>query len=299
MYYFYHDYDNIIWNYSDFCFSQWIPRGQRLDHFSLYSQDPTRSLTHLGILFTRPELALHLRLRRLYFFLNLITHFLLALIPGGEPYCFTISATAPPSPHFFSLFWLFFKNLICFGCTGSSCYVRLSLVAVSRGYAVVSCLENPMDRGAWWAAVDGVAKSQTRLSDFTFAFHLHALEKEMATHSSVLAWRIPRTEEPGRLPSTGSHRVGHDWSDLAAAAVVTLLAVSGFLSWPWAVVRFLRCSASSSGRESRLRFLRCPVSSSCREPWWCFVAAPGFSWWWLLFLLQSEPLGLSSCGARA
>ena len=67
-----------------------------------------------------------------------------------------------------------------------------------------------MDRGAWWAAVDGVAKSWTRLSDFTFTFHLHALEKEMATHSSVLAWRIPRTEEPGRLPSTGSHRVGHD-----------------------------------------------------------------------------------------
>ena len=81
-----------------------------------------------------------------------------------------------------------------------------------------SCLENPMDGGAWWAAVHGVAKSQTRLSDFTFTFHLHALEKEMATHSSILAWRIPGTEEPGGLPSMGSHRVGHDWSDLAAAA---------------------------------------------------------------------------------
>ena len=79
-----------------------------------------------------------------------------------------------------------------------------------------SCLENPMDGGAWWAAVHGVAKSQTRLSDFTF--HFHALEKEMATHSSVLAWRIPGTVEPGGLPSMGSHRVGHDWSDLAAAA---------------------------------------------------------------------------------
>ena len=67
-----------------------------------------------------------------------------------------------------------------------------------------------MDRGAWWAAVHGVAKSQTRLSDFTFTFHFHALEKEMATHSSVLAWRIPGTEEPGRLSSMGSHRVGHD-----------------------------------------------------------------------------------------
>ena len=81
-----------------------------------------------------------------------------------------------------------------------------------------SCLENPMDGGAWWAAVHGVSKSWTRLSDFTFTFHFHALEKEMATHSSVLAWRIPGTGEPGGLPSTGSHRVEHDWSDLAAAA---------------------------------------------------------------------------------
>ena len=72
------------------------------------------------------------------------------------------------------------------------------------------CLENPMDGGAWWAAVHGVAKSQTRLNDFTFTFHFHALEKEMATHSSVLAWRIPGTGEPGGLPSVGSHRVGHD-----------------------------------------------------------------------------------------
>ena len=81
-----------------------------------------------------------------------------------------------------------------------------------------SCLENPMDGGAWWAAVHGVANSRTRLSDFTFTFHLHTLEKEMATHSGVLAWRIPGTGEPGGLPSVGSHRVGHDWSDLAAAA---------------------------------------------------------------------------------
>ena len=75
-----------------------------------------------------------------------------------------------------------------------------------------------MDGGAWWAAVYGVAKSWTRLSDFTFSFHFDALEKEMATHSSVLAWRIPGTGEPGGLPSMGSHRVGHDWSDLAVAA---------------------------------------------------------------------------------
>ena len=75
-----------------------------------------------------------------------------------------------------------------------------------------------MDGGAWWAAVHGVAKSRTRLSNFTFTFHFHSLEKEMATHSSVLPWRIPGTGEPGGLPSMGSHRVGHDWSDLAAAA---------------------------------------------------------------------------------
>ena len=71
-----------------------------------------------------------------------------------------------------------------------------------------SCLENPMDRGAWSASAHGVAKSRTRLSDFTFTFHFHALEKEMATHSSVLAWRIPGTGEPGGLPPLGSHRVG-------------------------------------------------------------------------------------------
>ena len=73
-----------------------------------------------------------------------------------------------------------------------------------------SCLENPMDGGAWWATVHGVAKSRTQLSDFPFTFHFHALEKEMETHSSVLALRIPGTGEPGGLPSMGSHRVGHD-----------------------------------------------------------------------------------------
>ena len=76
----------------------------------------------------------------------------------------------------------------------------------------------PWVGGAWWAAVHGVSKSRTWLSDFNFTFHFHALEKEMATHSSVLAWRIPGTGEPGGLPSMGSHRVGHDWSDLAAVA---------------------------------------------------------------------------------
>ena len=82
-----------------------------------------------------------------------------------------------------------------------------------------------MDGGAWWAAVHGILKSWTRLSDLTFPFNFHALEKEMATHSSVLAWRIPGTGEPGGLPSMGPHRVRHDWSNLAAAAVTIYLRV--------------------------------------------------------------------------
>ena len=88
---------------------------------------------------------------------------------------------------------------------------RLNAVGEGSGSLLqYSCLENPMDGGAWWAAVHGVAKSRTRLSDFTFTFHFHALEKEMAAHSSVLAWRIPGTGEPGGLPSMGSHGVGHN-----------------------------------------------------------------------------------------
>ena len=88
-----------------------------------------------------------------------------------------------------------------------------------------------MDGGAWWAAVHVVTVSWTRLSDFTSTFHFHALEKEMATHSSVLAWRIPGTVEPGGLLSMGSHRVGHNWSDLAAA----MAPHSSILAWktPW------------------------------------------------------------------
>ena len=83
-----------------------------------------------------------------------------------------------------------------------------------------SCLENPMDGGAWWAAVHGVTRSWTQLSDFTFTFHFHALEKEMATHSSVLAWRIPGMGEPGGLPSMGSHRVGQAlWCKLLNVAM--------------------------------------------------------------------------------
>ena len=97
-----------------------------------------------------------------------------------------------------------------------------------------------MDRGAWWAVVRGVTKSRTQLSDFTFTFHFHALEKEMATHSSVLAWRIPGMAEPGWLPSMGSHKVGHNWSDLAAAAAAARLVIAFLprskhllISWLW------------------------------------------------------------------
>ena len=99
------------------------------------------------------------------------------------------------------------------------CHIRQYCGEGSGTPLQYSCLENPMDGGAWWAAVHGVAKSRTRLSNFTFTFHFSALEKEMATHSSVLAWRIPGTGEPGGLPSTGSHRVGHDWCDLAADSI--------------------------------------------------------------------------------
>ena len=90
---------------------------------------------------------------------------------------------------------------------------QLGLIVLGEGDGTplqYSCLENPMDGGAWKAAVRGVAEGRARLSDFTFTFHFHALEKEMASHSSVLAWRIPGTGEPGGLPSMGSHRVGHD-----------------------------------------------------------------------------------------
>ena len=125
-----------------------------------------------------------------------------------------------------------------------------------------SCLENPMDGGVWWAAVHGVAKSRTRLSDFTFTFHFHALEKKMATHSSVLAWRISGTGEPGGLPSMGSHRVGHDWSDLAAAACYSWEddlkrnIVNSEMGWncPLSVSR---CLCSSAGYRSPVQ---CTVS---------------------------------------
>ena len=102
---------------------------------------------------------------------------------------------------------------VCQGCISSPCLFKLYAEYIGEGNGTplqYSCQENPMDGGAWKAAVHGVAEGQTRLSDFIFTFHFHALEKEMATHSSVLAWRIPGTGEPGGPLSMGSHRVGHD-----------------------------------------------------------------------------------------
>ena len=102
-----------------------------------------------------------------------------------------------------------------------------------------------MDGGTWWAAVHGVAKSQTRLSDFTLTFHFPALEKEMATHSSVLSWRIPGMTEPGGLPSMGSHRIGQDWSNLAAAACFQCTSTDCFsciLKANFCITKVLICS---------------------------------------------------------
>ena len=116
----------------------------------------------------------------------------------------------------------------------STCFHHLKVLRIILGEGngtplQYSCLENPMDRGAWWAAVHGVSKSWTRLSNFTFTFHFHVLEKAMAPHSSVLAWRIPGTGEPGGLPSMGSHRVRHNWSNLAAAATAAAGSYWSFL----------------------------------------------------------------------
>ena len=138
-----------------------------------------------------------------------------------------------------------------------------------------SSLENPMNGGAWWAAVHGVAKSWTWLGDFTFTFHFHALEKEMATYSSILAWTIPGMGEPGGLLSMGLHRDAHDWSDLAAEAAAFLIIQLSYLYmttgntialkllYPWILsVRLLKFVASPFTRgihdqRSNLGLLPC------------------------------------------
>jgi len=134
-------------------------------------------------------------------------------------------------------FWNFYCLLLYYEAL-SSC-----IITDTMSFKQYSCLEDPMDGGAWWAAIHGVARSRTWLSDFTFTFHFHALEKEMATHSSVLAWRIPGTGEPGGLPSMGSHRVGHDWSDLAAAAAAYRLKMI-LLHFSWALLSHRRFKES-------------------------------------------------------
>ena len=141
-----------------------------------------------------------------------------------------------------------------------------------------SCLENPMDGGAWWAAVHGVAKSRTRLSDFIFTFHFHVLKKAVATHSSVLAWRIPGTGEPGGLPSMGPHRVGYDWSDLAAAAAVAkyfkvITRITQF--WAKLALLILRVSDLNNQRPYRDNI----------EHRWLFIFVCARSWFlWMSFL---------------
>ena len=124
-----------------------------------------------------------------------------------------------------------------------------------------------MDGGAWWAAVHGVAKSWTWLSDFTFTFHFHALEKEMATQSSVLAWRIPGMGEPGGLPSTGLHRVGQDWSDLAEAAATAAAQVPSTILDTCKVLRHLGWVNKELLSGFRFRFFTLPylAKSHCHD----------------------------------
>ena len=105
---------------------------------------------------------------------------------------------------------IFLPAVLILACVSSSPAFHMKYGEGNGTPLQYSCLENPMDGGAWKAAVHGVTEGRTRLSDFTFTFHFHALEEEMATHSSILAWRIPGTGEPGGLPSVGSHRVKHD-----------------------------------------------------------------------------------------
>ena len=153
-----------------------------------------------------------------------------------------------------------------------------------------SCLENPMDREAWWATVHEVAKSWTWLGDFTFTFHFHALEKEMTTHSSVLAWRIPGTGEPGGLLSMGSHRVRHNWSDIAQQQHVCTNIYYFFLSFPHSFLPFLLLSLSwicthTFFKYRNVKYLRAmylPISPHGHHSWpWTW----DISFWPLRFMM--------------
>ena len=135
---------------------------------------------------------------------NMLSRLVIAFLPRSK--CLLISWLQSPSAVILEPQKI--KSVTVFAVSPSICH---EVMGQGNGTPLqYSCLENPMDGGAWWAAVHEVAKSQMRLSNFTFTFHFHPLEKEMVTHSSVLAWRIPGTGEPGGLPSMGSHRVGHD-----------------------------------------------------------------------------------------
>ena len=136
----------------------------------------------------------------------------------GTPFSLFMISSYPSHPITQGASWLFSLLLVLYLLFHPS-----NVLGEGNGTPLQSsCLENPMDGGAWWAVVHEVARNQTRLSDFTFTFHFHALEKEMATHSSVLAWRIPGMGEPGGLPSVGLHRIGCNWSDSAAAAAAAV-----------------------------------------------------------------------------
>ena len=144
-----------------------------------------------------------------------------------------------------------------------------------------------MDGGSWKSAVHGVAQGQTRLSDFTFTFHFHALEKEMATHSSVLAWRIPGTGEPGGLPSLGSHRVGHEWSDLAAAAANYFILWNRFeMSGP--VLRGISAFHSQPGTRFLLNCCSTILWDSPMDQW--VKNLPAMLKTWIRSLGQEDPL---------
>ena len=131
----------------------------------------------------------------------------------------------------------------------------------------VLCLENATDGGVWWAAVHGVAESRTRLNDFTSTFHFPALEKEMAVHSSVLAWRIPGTGEPGGRPSMGSHRVRHDWSDLAAAAALKRMVIPCTLVAPLYTETIFHLRQNNQNSKYSLSL----ENSMDRGAWWATV----------------------------